>query len=191
VAVRAVDDQGNVGRPVDVATGRAQQHVGAGGTSGGSGPLSGGVLGSGGLGSGRPSITALSMVRNTFAVGSAPTALSGRRRRRPARGTKFLFTLNKPATVRFRIERLLAGRRVGGRCLAPTRARRFKPHCTRVSLAGIISRRSGAGSRSTPFSGRLGGHVLAPGSYRAVVTATDANGAVSAARQVSFTVVRG
>jgi hypothetical protein len=60
-----------------------------------------------------------------------------------------------------------------------------------VSLAGVISRRSGAGSRSTPFSGRLGGHALAPGSYRAIVTATDANGAISAARQVSFTVVRG
>ncbi|MDX6669538.1 MAG: hypothetical protein QOK04_2918 [Solirubrobacteraceae bacterium] len=193
VAVRAVDDQGNLGRPVDVATGRAQQHGGAGGTSGSSGPHSGGALGSGGSGSGssRPSITALSLVRSRFAVGSAPTALSGRRRRRPARGTKFLFTLNKPATVRFRIERLLAGRRVRGKCRAPTRARRFKPRCTRVSLAGVISRRSGAGSRSTPFSGRLGGHALAPGNYRAVVTATDANGAVSAARQVSFTVVRG
>jgi hypothetical protein len=193
VAVRAVDDQGNLGRPVDVATGRAQEHGGATGTSGGGGPLSGGVLGSGGSGSGsgRPSLTALSLVRKRFAVGSAPTALSGRRQRRPARGTKFLFTLNKPATVRFRIERLLPGRRVGRRCLAPTRARRLKPRCTRASLAGVISRRSGAGSRSTPFSGRLGRRALAPGSYRAVVTATDVNGAVSAARQVSFTVVRG
>jgi hypothetical protein len=148
------------------------------------------VLG-GGSGAELPVIDSLSLLRDRFAVGSSATALSARRRRSTPRGTEFRYTLNKAATVTIRVERVLAGRKVGRKCLAATRRRRFKPRCTRFSLAGTLTRRAQAGSNKTVFSGRIGRRTLGLGTYRAVATAIDAAGAKSASRHVFFTVVRG
>ena len=77
------------------------------------------------------------------------------------------------------------------RCLAATRARRFRPRCTRLAVRGTLSRTRRAGRTSTPFTGRIGRRALAPGRYRATVRATDAAGNVSRPRSIDFTVVAG
>ncbi|MDX6643545.1 MAG: cell wall-associated protease [Solirubrobacteraceae bacterium] len=189
VAIRAIDDQGNVGRPLVVPTGKGPANPGHGGSTGALGGLLGGLLG-GGSGAQLPVITSLSELRSRFAVGISSTALSARRRRSTPRGTEFRYTLNKAATVKIRIERLLAGRKVGRKCLAATRRRRSKPRCTRFSLAGTLTRKAKAGSNRTAFSGRIGRRALSLGRYRAAFTAFDAAGARSAPRHVTFTIVR-
>jgi hypothetical protein len=184
VAIRAIDEQGNVGRPLDVPI----PGPASGGGVGGSGLL--GVF-QGDVGRGRPVIGFFSATRRVFAVGRGSTATSARRRRAAARGTTFRYGLSVPATVRIRIERALSGRRVGRRCLAPTRRRRTRARCTRYALAGVLTRRARAGTNATAFTGRIGRRALRTGRYRAVITATNGFGDVSAPRQASFTVVRG
>jgi hypothetical protein len=125
-------------------------------------------------------------VRTRFAVGRGPTAISA-----VGRGTAFRFTLSKAGVVTIRIARARLGRRVGRRCLAATRARRHRPSCTRLIGAGNLTRRLAAGRRSVPFSGRIGRRPLAPGRYRATLTARDAAGDVSRSQTLSFTIVAG
>ena len=89
------------------------------------------------------------------------------------------------------IERLVAGRRVGRRCLAATRARRHRARCTRALRRGTLVRADvAAGRRSTPFTGRLGRRSLAPGRYRATLRATDPAGNVSRPATIRFRIVR-
>ncbi len=136
-----------------------------------------------------PVLSHVSLSRRTFAVGPAPTAISAARRL--ARGTALRFTLSERATVRVRIQLLTRGRRVRGRCLKATRARRRAKACTRVILAGTLTREHvAAGRRSIAFSGRLGGLALPRGRYRMTVTAADAEGLTGRPRVVGFTIRR-
>jgi hypothetical protein len=64
-----------------------------------------------------------------------------------------------------------------------------EPQCTRYTRAGKLQATQIAGKQSTAFSGRFKGKALAPGRYRALVTAADALGARSAERRVSFRIV--
>jgi glucose/arabinose dehydrogenase len=132
----------------------------------------------------RPVISALSLRRRRFAVGASSTAVSA-----TARGTTFRYRLSEAATMRIRIERELAGRRVGRRCRAPSASSRSRPRCTRLALAGTLRRKGRPGSNSTAFSGRIGHRALLPGRYRATLAATDAAGNVSRGRSLEFTVV--
>ena len=59
-----------------------------------------------------------------------------------------------------------------------------------VTLRGSFSRASGAGFNQLRFSGRLRGRALAAGRYRLVAVAVDRRGLRSAARSVSFRIVR-
>ncbi len=89
------------------------------------------------------------------------------------------------------IERALPGRRVGRRCLRPTRSNRTRRLCIRYVRAGLLTRRNqGPGRVSTRFSGRIGRRKLAPGRYRATVGATDAASNRARTRRVSFTILR-
>jgi len=133
-----------------------------------------------------PALSALSVTRRTFAaVGKTRAAAT-----RVPRGTTFRFTLSEAARVRVVFARKTAGRRVGGRCLAATPARRKRAKCTRYVTVGSISVSAVAGRNSVKFSGRLKGRALASGAYRASFTATDAAAQRSAVRTVSFRVVR-
>lgn len=106
------------------------------------------------------------------------------------RSTRFRFTLSEPATVAVAIERVLRGRRVRGRCRAPSARNRRRPRCerrigvTRLRLAGV------AGPNSLGFRARRRGKPLPTGRYRARLTAVDAAGNRGAARTVAFRVVR-
>jgi hypothetical protein len=106
-------------------------------------------------------------------------------------GTRISLTLSEGATVTFRVARLAPGRRVGGRCVAPTDRNRSRPRCVRsVLLRGRILRELAAGTSRLLYRGRLRGQALRPGRYRLLVRARDAAGNVSAQRRVAFTIVR-
>jgi hypothetical protein len=99
-------------------------------------------------------------------------------RRRVKRGTKFLYTLSEPARMSIRIERCVKFRR--------GRARR----CRRYRKATVLRPAEQAGRQSTRFTGRVRRRALRPGSYRARLVATDAQGAKSAERRLALRIVR-
>lgn len=109
----------------------------------------------------------------------------------PKRAATIRLTLSEPARVRFTVERLLAGRRVGGRCVAPTRAKRARRACTRAVRRGPGAEVPGrAGANTYRFSGRTTATArLAPGRHRLVATATDAAGNRSRSARAGFTIL--
>jgi DNA-binding beta-propeller fold protein YncE len=84
-------------------------------------------------------------------------------------GSAFRFQLSEPAAVTIAIER--------------RRRRKFVPALT---LRAEVAR---AGSTRMRFSGRGKKQALAPGTYRATVVATDAEGNASAPRRARFTIL--
>jgi hypothetical protein len=108
---------------------------------------------------------------------------------RVGEGTTFRYSLSAPARVVFTIDRRLAGRRVGTRCVPVTRANRGREVCTHLRRAGRFARASVAGPNAKRFSGRIGPRRLAPGWYRARLVA-GAAGVTSIPRLLTFHVVR-
>ena len=90
--------------------------------------------------------------------------------------TTISFRLSEAARVTFTFERVLPGRRLGGRCVAPGRRTRRARRCTRYLRVGSISRASAAGPNSLRFSGRLRGRALPVGAYRLTATGVDPAG---------------
>jgi IPT/TIG domain-containing protein len=101
---------------------------------------------------------------------------------KPAVGTRLSYTVSAPATTSFVIQEALAGRLLPATsahakrvCVAPNEATlpQKLPACARyVSLTPRLTHTGPAGRTVVHLSGRLNGHVLAPGSYRLVATAT-------------------
>jgi Domain of unknown function (DUF4394) len=141
-----------------------------------------------------PSMSDFALVPNRFRVASQATPVDAgvaQRRHRAPRGSRLRFTLSEAADVRVLIERALPGRRVGRRCKPPTRKLRGRRRCTRFKRVGTLRRSNRpAGRNEFPFSGRIGRRALAPGGYRARITATDPAGNRSRARRGRFTIVR-
>jgi hypothetical protein len=91
----------------------------------------------------------------------------------------------------FRVQRVLAGRTVGGRCVRPTPANRGKPSCKRYrTLRGRFEHPGAAGLNRFRFSGRLARRELRPGSYRLVATAKDAAVNTSPPVRTLFRIIR-
>jgi hypothetical protein len=108
-----------------------------------------------------------------------------------ATGTRVSYSLSEPATVAFTVERAAPGRKVKGRCTAPSSRNRKAKKCVRfVKVKGAFSHNGAAGVNSFRFTGRVGGKALRPGSYRLVALATDAAGNRSAPKRASFKIVR-
>jgi hypothetical protein len=127
-------------------------------------------------------VTGLSVSPSTFAVAGGGGAQGG---------ATIRFRLSRPATARIAIARRLRGRVAGHHCVRPTRKLAARRRCTRfVAVGEIVRARERAGRRAVAFSGRIGGRALAPGRYRAAVTAVDRAHRRSARRTVAFTVVR-
>jgi uncharacterized delta-60 repeat protein len=138
----------------------------------------------------KPTISAVSASNTIFRVGGSSTPLTGRASaKRHKQGTVFAFRLDQAATVKIAIQVKARGRRVSRRCVANSRRLRHKPRCTRTMTVKTLVRSAHAGLNKVPFSGRISGKALAPGSYRAVFTAADSAG-VSPSKTLSFTIVR-
>jgi hypothetical protein len=139
-----------------------------------------------------PRVTGYGLSNRTFRAGpkiTAPIAKATRARttRHPA-GTVFHYVLSEPARAVIAVQRTLAGRRKGARCVAPTAALRHAKSCTRVVSRGSLTRTSRAGRNRVAFTGRLTRKALAAGRYRAVLTAADAAGNRSKAQTIAFAI---
>ena len=135
-------------------------------------------------------VFALFQTHPVFRVGLRSTPLLGRTTRSFPRGTTFSFRLNEPAVVLIRIQRKLPGRRVGRICKPPMRALRFRPRCTRLVLKATLRRTARVGLNRIAFSGRIRGHALPAGYYRAAFIARNTAG-TSALRALNFRIVPG
>ncbi len=95
------------------------------------------------------------------------------------------YKLSLGDTVAFTFARQAPGRKVSGRCVQPSAKNRNDPPCTRlVPEPGKITQTGTAGANSLRFNGRIGGHLLGPGSYQ--LTATPRGGT---AHGVAFKIV--
>ena len=110
-----------------------------------------------------PALSGLRFSHKVFAVGRARTAIAAR----TARGTRLSYTLSESARVVVKIQRVGSKRAVGK-----------------------LTRTAKSGRDRIAFSGRIGAKALKAGRYRAVITATDAAGNRSAAKSVSFRIVK-
>jgi hypothetical protein len=109
----------------------------------------------------------------------------------PRPGTRVSYLLSEAATTRFRVQRSLPGRRIGGRCVRPRRATQHRRACVRrVPVRGSFKRSAGPGAVSFRFAGRLGGRRLPPGRYRLLAAPRDALGTAGAVKRAAFMVER-
>ena len=134
-----------------------------------------------------PRLTSLSLSPSTFAVAAAKGHSA-----RAHRGSTLTLTVSERGSAKVTVARRPTGRRVGGRCVAQTRANRHHAACTRYGAMSVALTFTGlvAGANRRAFSGRVGGHALARGRYRATAVATDAALNRSARRTADFTIVR-
>jgi CSLREA domain-containing protein len=122
-------------------------------------------------------ITGVSVSRTRFRAG--PKVIANPGKGKTPIGTTISFRLSAAAKVKPTVLRVARGRRAGGKCLAPTKARKDKPRCTRLIRAGSLPTASfSAGRDKINFSGRVAGHNLAPGRYL-VQLAVPASGTVA------------
>jgi hypothetical protein len=105
-------------------------------------------------------------------------------------GTSFVLTLNTSASLRLTFTRAAAGRRVHGRCVAPTRRNRLARGCSRSVAAGaLVFANAHTGANRIAFQGWLGRRSrLRPGRYTVTIVASNAAGR-SPAALLAFTIV--
>ncbi len=153
--------------PGDLDQGRNDIYAAGSPDQTGAGPGGGGTTGRDRT---APRVRALKVTRRFRASSSLPRAAA-----RTPTGGIISFTLSERATGRLAVAQRSAGRRVGRRCLAPTRARRRRARCTRLTnVRTTIPLRARSGRVRIRFYGRLNRRSsLRPGAYRLTVTATD------------------
>jgi hypothetical protein len=151
--------------------------------------VGGGGGGGGGADGERPVFLSARLTNTTFRVD--PNGATERpAAARAKKGTTFVYALSETARVVFRIHAKKKGRRVGRRCVQPTRRNRGRRACTRFVRVGAFAQNARAGQNRKKFSGKIGRKRLRPGNYRATLVATDAAGNVSRRRFLNFKVVR-
>jgi hypothetical protein len=113
------------------------------------------------------------------------------KKKRPPIGTTFSFALNERATVTLTFTQQAGGRKVHGKCVAPSKKNRHKPRCTRTILAGSFTFTGHPGINKVHFAGRISHtNKLKPGGYTLKITATNTQGKRSAPRSLTFTIVK-
>ncbi len=134
-----------------------------------------------------PTLTSVSQTHSRWREGSKLAKLS----RRAALGTTFSFTLDQAASVSLSFTQPATGRRVKGKCVAQTHRNRHKPRCQRIVTRGTLKVGAHVGVNHVAFEGRLSAlRRLRPGLYTVVITATNAAKQQSAAKRLSFKIVR-
>ena len=129
----------------------------------------GGEAGGPGADTQAPLIGSFRATPSRFALAHAATPVAAR----VPRGTRFRYALSEQARVTVRLQRALPGRRAGGRCVRPTPRLRKARRCTRYASVGTLRRSGAKGANIIRFTGRIGKRALRPGTYRAVISATD------------------
>jgi hypothetical protein len=122
-------------------------------------------------------------------------SLSRTRFRAPAKGTATLLRLtsSEAAKLSVVIQRALPGKqakRAGKTVCVAVRTAVKRGRCTIYKTATTLTQSIAAGHASVALSGRAGTRKLAPGTYRITLVARDAAGNTSAAKRLTFTVLR-
>lgn len=130
-----------------------------------------------------PTITGLRQARRRWREGNRPATIA-----RAATGTVFTFDLSAAARVTVTFTGRVSGRRVGGRCVAPTRANRRRPACERTVRPGRLSFAGHAAANALSFDGVLGRRALPLGRYTARFSASNAQGQATPV-ELTFTIV--
>jgi hypothetical protein len=147
--------------------------------------------GGGGTGAGPHFVGGLKLSSTTFAAAASGLSVAPSAKRKVPIGTKVTFTVDAATTVRFGVERAVAGRRSGKRCVKPTKKNRHARKCTRyVRLRGSFDLIAFSGKTSFKFTGRLKGKKLPVGKYRLVGAAFNSAGKTSDTRRAAFRIVR-
>ncbi len=100
------------------------------------------------------------------------------------KGTRIRFTLSQAAKVKLSFAQKAKGRKVGKRCVKPTRKNRKKKRCSRFVSKGSFSVNGKNGANDLAFAGKVGRRTLAPGSYRLTLAAG------ASTRRLTFTILR-
>jgi hypothetical protein len=118
----------------------------------------------------------------TFRVSASPSPAQASRKRPPI-GTSFSYQLDNASTVRFDFTQPSGGRKVKGKCVAPTAGNKRKAKCT--LRRGSLSFAGHPGTNTVRFKGWLTRHKkLTPGKYTLTITAG------TSSQKLTFTVVR-
>lgn len=112
--------------------------------------------------------------------------------RRRAGVTNLRFTVSEPAALAVKVEKLVAGRRSGGRCVKATEKlrRRGAKACTRAVKVTTLQRAKVEGVTSIRLTTRINRSTLGAGRYRLTLVATDAARNASVAVKVGLRVTR-
>ncbi|MGD0455839.1 MAG: hypothetical protein ABSB69_19815 [Solirubrobacteraceae bacterium] len=106
-------------------------------------------------------------------------------------GSTFSFALNEQATGNLTFTRSSPGRKVGGKCLAQSKANRKKARCTRTITAGTLTFTEHEGTNRVYFDGRLSAtKKLSTGRYTLNIIATNAQARRSSPASLSFMIVK-
>ncbi len=137
-----------------------------------------------------PVISALTLSPSRFRRGSHVATLAKHAHKDIPIGTTISFKLSQTATVTFTFQHTQPGVSIAGHCLAPS-PKRHGHRCTRYTATrGSVSIAPPAGADHVSFDGLLDGATkLAPGSYRLLLSANNANGTTKAAQRPTFTLL--
>jgi hypothetical protein len=92
-------------------------------------------------------------------------------------------------SVQITVEQRVAGRRVKGKCVRPTRKNRRAKGCRRfVTRKGSFRLSGKQGANSFRFSGRMRGKRLPRGTYRLVATPANTPKKASDSRRAGFVI---
>lgn len=138
---------------------------------------------------GPPTISKLRQSHRTWRAGTRLATMS--RTHGVPIGTTFSFTLDQRARLLFAFARHAAGRKVGRRCVAPTRGNRARRSCARPVPAGMIALAGRADASKLFFQGRISrARTLKPGVYTLALTAINAADQRSKPHELTFTVAK-
>ena len=141
-----------------------------------------------------PVVSALSMDRRRFKVGTKATAIIA-----TAAGTRFRYTISEPGSAAIFLEKQVRARRRGRRCVKVNSSRAKGRTCKLYESAALLTRKHPiAGKVSVGFTGRMASGTglnlvdfrLEPGRYRATVQLSDAAKNASNKATITFTVTR-
>jgi Glucodextranase, domain B len=139
----------------------------------------------------RPVVSHTQQSARRWREGGALPRISRARRKSTPIGTTFSFTLNERAEVQLAFTQPVSGRKVAGRCVAPSPRNRHGRRCTRTLTAGTLPLSGHAGVNTVRFAGRLSrSKRLKPGRHTVLITATNTVGQSSAPQRLTFTIVR-
>lgn len=108
----------------------------------------------------------------------------------PNVGTVINYEVSEDATVKAVFKRVRSGRKVAGRCVAPTRRNRNRQRCTRLTNVGTLEQTTASTTGSINFFGMFRGKPLKVGRYRIELTATDVAGNKSTKKNLTLRVCR-